>query len=71
MNPFFDDIRNPLLERSAPSKIKLSVDQDEAFDYKEGTSQLFSKADYLKMIIDEVADSRINRVKNLTKAAEL
>jgi hypothetical protein len=38
MSPHFDSIRNPLLEKSAPSKIKLSVDQDEAFDYKEGVS---------------------------------
>jgi len=54
MNKYFDDIRNPLLERSAPEKIKLSVDQDDAFDYKAGKSSKYTEADYLKMIFEEV-----------------
>ena len=54
MNKYFDDIRNPLLERSAPEKIQLSVDQDDAFDYKAGSSSKYTEADYLKMIFDEV-----------------
>ena len=39
MSSYFDDIRNPALERSAPVKLSLSVDHDEAFDYKLGKSK--------------------------------
>lgn len=39
MNSYFDDIRNPALEKSAPVKITLAVDHDDAFDYKLGKSQ--------------------------------
>ena len=39
MSSYFDDIRNPAIERSAPVKLSLLVDHDDAFDYKLGKSQ--------------------------------
>jgi serine/threonine protein kinase len=38
-NPIFDHIRNPKLEKtSVTNKIKLDIDQDDAFDYASGVS---------------------------------
>jgi hypothetical protein len=35
-NKIFDDIRIPFNEKQSEVKLKLSVDQDEAFDYDKG-----------------------------------
>lgn len=51
-NPIFDKVRNPILEKSAPFKIKLSIDKDEAFDYENGNSPIFSLKDYQAMILE-------------------
>ena len=37
-SPIFDDIRSEELEKSATHMIKLEVDNDDAFDYKNGYS---------------------------------
>jgi len=50
---FFNDLRIPELEKSAPQKLKLDVDKDEAFDYENGSSKLYQKADYIKIIMKE------------------
>lgn len=52
-NPIFDQIKQQKSEISAPSKINLEVDQDEAFDYTGLKCNKFSKEDYCKMIIKE------------------
>mgnify|MGYP000105742680 FL=1 len=43
----FDDIRIHDNERQAPTKLKLAVDNDDAFDYEQGKATKYSKADYL------------------------
>lgn len=43
---YFDNIRNPVLEKHAKGKIMLEVDQDAAFDYQIGCSNMFTKDDY-------------------------
>jgi hypothetical protein len=42
----FDKYRNPNMERSAPYKIKLDIDKDDAFDYDTGKSPIFSLNEY-------------------------
>jgi hypothetical protein len=37
--PYFNDLRIPELEKSAPQKLKLDIDSDEAFDYESGQSK--------------------------------
>ena len=51
-NPIFNKVRNPNLEKSAPFKIKLSIDKDEAFDYETGSSPQFKLKDYQAMIME-------------------
>jgi len=46
----FDSIRIHANERPANTKLKLEVDQDEAFDYKTGKVTKFTRQDYLRMI---------------------
>ena len=53
-NAIFDDIRITENERQAPQKLKLIVDQDDAFDYELGKTTKFTKEDYNKMIFQEV-----------------
>ena len=47
---YFDNIRNSNLEKHPKGKIMLEVDQDSAFDYEQGRSNIFTKDDYLKII---------------------
>ena len=47
---YFDNIRNSNLEKHPKGKIMLEVDQDSAFDYEQGQSNIFTKDDYLKII---------------------
>jgi len=51
-NTYFDDIRIPMNEESAPHKFKFDIDQADAFDYDLGSSPKFSKLDYLGNIIN-------------------
>ena len=54
-NPIFDDIRNLNQEKNPKGKLKLSVDQDEAFDYETGKSTKYTKADFLNIIRNEAS----------------
>jgi len=56
--PLFDEVREPHLEKSAPYKIKLEIDQDEAFDYIEGQSLKFNMQDYRRIIMNEIEEIR-------------
>ena len=62
---FFDDIRIPKIEKACSSKIQLKVDEDGVFDYSSGTSNKYSRADYLKMIVQEVKNVHSLRIKAL------
>ena len=67
MNPFFrssasealkwkifDKIRDKHLESSAPTKLYLDVDRDDAFDYEKLDSTKFVLKDYKQMVHDLV-----------------
>ena len=67
MNPFFrssasealkwkifDKIRDKHLESSAPTKLNLDVDRDDAFDYEKLDSTKFVLKDYKQMVHDLV-----------------
>lgn len=45
----------------------LDIDKDEAFDYSEGLSKLYSKNDYEIMIIEESEIVHSNREKYLAE----
>lgn len=49
----FESIRVKLLEKSAPTKILLTVDEDHSFDYENCKSAKFTKADYIDIIMKE------------------
>ena len=51
-HPIFDDIREKN-ESKAIQKIKLLVDQDDAFDYANGISQKFQTDDHISSLIAE------------------
>jgi hypothetical protein len=51
--PYFNDLRIPELEKSAPQKLKLEIDQDNGFDYENGVSKQFQKKDYIGIIMKE------------------
>ena len=55
----FNEVREPHFEKSAPYKIKLEIDQDDAFDYIEGQSLKYSIQDYRKIILNEVVEVRM------------
>ena len=60
-NPIFDGIKVKEMEKSAKTKIKLLVDQDDSFDYTKGIGLKFEIKDYLEMMrndIDEVHYSK-------------
>ena len=46
-NPMFDGIKVIEMEKSAKTKIKLLVDQDDTFDYAKGVALKFKIKDYL------------------------
>jgi len=50
---YFNDLRIPELEKSAPQKLKLEVDSDAAFDYENGESKMYAKKDYVAIIVKE------------------
>ena len=53
----FDQIRDPVKEKTQISdKIKLEIDQDSAFDYASGVSDVYQKEDYLKIVLREVEE---------------
>ena len=66
-NPIFDDIRIEFNESSAPTKLKLDVDTDEAFDYSSGKSLMYSTEDYIGMIDSEVEYFEAMRQNTLQK----
>lgn len=47
---YFDDIRNPSLEKYASKKLILEIDQDDAFNYQTGESSKFTRQSYLEII---------------------
>lgn len=55
-HPMFDDVRNEDNERNYKTKIKLDVDQDDAFDYEQGKSEKFTTEDLFESLIQEVDD---------------
>lgn len=57
-SPYFDPIRVPQLEKNAPRKIFLEVDQEDACDYQSGASMKFPKEYILKMIWNEITEVR-------------
>ena len=50
----FDKVRDKKNEGSAPSKIHLDIDRDEAFDYKKCVSKKYSLKDYKDIVKDMV-----------------
>ena len=52
-SPVFDNIRSEQLESSATHKIKLEVDNDDAFDYEDGKSYKFTRKDYILLLLSE------------------
>ena len=50
----FDEFRDPEMEASAPFKILLEIDRDEAFDYEDSVSHKYSMSNYKEMILTEV-----------------
>ena len=55
--PIFDAIRNKTVEKPAPSKVALPVDDDTAFDYEACKTDKYTKADYLAIIWKEAKDT--------------
>ena len=55
-SPVFDDIRSELLESSATHKIKLEIDNDDAFDYEEGKSFKFTRLEYINILLNEAKE---------------
>mmetsp|Transcript_35701 Transcript_35701/g.54635 ORF Transcript_35701/g.54635 Transcript_35701/m.54635 type:complete len:180 (-) Transcript_35701:27-566(-) len=68
--PFFNDLRIPDLEKSAPQKLKLEVDSDQAFDYENGVSKQYTKKDYIAIIVKEANFVHKSRRAYLQKAQE-
>ncbi len=64
-SPVLDSIRRPQLEKPAPIKLKLMVDQDDSFDYDASKSHKFSKQDYLREIVKEARELNEIRSQNL------
>lgn len=60
-NAYFNDLRIPELEKSAPQKLKLDIDRDDAFDYENGVSKLYTKKDYIAIIMKEYEFVNKNR----------
>lgn len=52
----FDDFRINKNEKSAPEKILLEIDKDEAFNYESGKSEKYSFADYRKIVKTESSE---------------
>ena len=50
----FDEVRDKSLEKSAPCKISLAIDRDEAFDYEEGISKKYKLKDYKQLLLETV-----------------
>ena len=42
-NPYFDNIRQPLIEKPAASKLMLDIDRNDAFDYSLALSKKYTK----------------------------
>lgn len=55
-HPMFDNIRDPNMENIPTEKIKLVIDQDDAFDYEEGRSNIFNTDSLISDIIQEVME---------------
>ena len=55
--PVFDDIRSENLETPATHKIKLEVDNDDAFDYHDGKSSKFLYQDYILLLLAEAEET--------------
>ena len=53
-HPIFDDIRDPTSDYTPRDKIKLDIDQDDAFDYEKGISDKFDTYDHTTAILKEV-----------------
>ena len=62
-HPIFDDLRSEQLEQQAGHKIRLDVDNDDAFDYSEGISKKYTKEDYLTILLNEAEDIHAKRLK--------
>ena len=53
-NKLFDRIRNPEMERPAPFKISLDVDEEGSFDYENCKSLKFGIKDFKNILINEI-----------------
>tara|TARA_B110000285_G_C14574516_1_gene359410 strand:- start:23 stop:304 length:282 start_codon:yes stop_codon:yes gene_type:complete len=50
----FDDFRKKSKEKSAPQKINLAIDRDDAFDYEKCISTKYELKDYREIVLDTV-----------------
>lgn len=53
-HPIFDEIRSEGIEPVNKNKLKIEVDQDDAFDHNKGISERFTSQDLFEMLITEV-----------------
>lgn len=63
--PIFDAIRNKTVEKPAPSKVALAVDEDAAFDYEACKTDKYTRADYMGMIWKEAKETHQQRMRFL------
>ena len=52
-HPMFDDIRDSDAEVTSSKKLKLDVDQCDAFNYEEGISKKYKTNDYMQILLIE------------------
>ena len=64
-DPYFDDIRIPLMEKHAPKKIALEIDEDGLFDYEKGETLKYNIKHYLACICDEIKEINEHRLSKL------
>ena len=62
-NKYFDDIRIPMNEGTAPYKLKFDIDTDDAFDYDTGKSLKYNAIAYRTMIVNIINEEHTNRLK--------
>ena len=58
----FDGIRSQELEEPPIHKIRLEIDQDDAFDYETGKSNKFTREKYIKILLDEAEKIHAKRI---------
>ena len=59
---FFDKVRVKELEKDAPCRIFLEIDSDDFCDYETGTNKKYTQEMLLKIIFDEVQQTKKERL---------